>query len=104
MASDMERGLQQVIRNILNDIKVELGDEFDRNFERQGFFSEKWQRRKSPTRAGGAILVDALRLHPQRGRRDQRTWPLQSSGLQNRATACKPPNRARQGRTSGLYS
>ena len=40
MASDMEKGLQQVIRNILKDIKVELGDEFDRNFERQGFFSE----------------------------------------------------------------
>ena len=51
MASDMEKGLQQVIRNILKDIKVELGDEFDRNFERQGFFSEKWQRRKSPKRS-----------------------------------------------------
>ena len=62
MASDMEKGLQQVIRNILKDIKVELGDEFDRNFERQGFFSEKWQRRKSPTRPGGAILVDTGKL------------------------------------------
>ena len=58
----MEKGLQQVIRNILKDIKVELGDEFDRNFERQGFFSEKWQRRKSPTRPGGAILVDTGKL------------------------------------------
>lgn len=33
-------------------------DEFDRNFERQAFFSEAWQRRKSPTRPGGHILVD----------------------------------------------
>lgn len=50
--------MQRVIRNILKDIKVELTDEFDKNFERQGFFSEKWQRRKSPMRPGGAILVD----------------------------------------------
>ena len=65
MASDMEKGLQQVIRNILKDIKVELGDEFDRNFERQGFFSE----RKSPTRPGGAILVDTGKLR----------WSIKSS-------------------------
>ena len=62
MASDIETEMQRVIRNILKDIKVELTDEFDKNFERQGFFSEKWQRRKSPTRAGGAILVDTGKL------------------------------------------
>ena len=50
--------MQHVIRNILNDIRVDLSDEFDRNFERQGFFSEAWQRRKSPTRPGGSILID----------------------------------------------
>ena len=49
---------QHIIKNILSDIKVELADEFDRNFERQGFFSEAWQRRKSPTRPGGSILID----------------------------------------------
>lgn len=62
MASDIETEMQRVIRNILKDIKVELTDVFDKNFERQGFFSEKWQRRKSPTRAGGAILVDTGKL------------------------------------------
>lgn len=35
-----------------------MADEFDKNFERQAFFSEAWQRRKSPTRPGGHILVD----------------------------------------------
>lgn len=49
--------LTKVTRRILKDIKVELGDEFDQNFERQGFFSEKWQRRKSPIRGDGHILV-----------------------------------------------
>ncbi len=31
-------------------------------FERQAFFSEAWQRRKSPTRPGGSILIDTGRL------------------------------------------
>lgn len=48
--------LRKVVRRILSDIRVELGDEFDQNFERQGFFSEKWQRRKSPIRGDGHIL------------------------------------------------
>lgn len=48
----------RIIRNILRDIQVEMADEFDRNFERQAFFSQAWERRKSPTRPGGHILVD----------------------------------------------
>lgn len=56
--SDMTR----IIRNIFKDIRLELSDEFDRNFERQGFFSEAWQRRKSPTRPGGSILIDTGKL------------------------------------------
>ena len=55
----MTNNYDQIIKNILRDIQVELGDEFDQNFERQGFFSEKWTRRKSPTRPGGLILVDS---------------------------------------------
>ena len=47
-----------MVSRMLRDIRVDLGDEFDRNFERQGFFSEKWARRKSPLRPGGSILVD----------------------------------------------
>ena len=48
-----------IIKRILRDIAVELRDEFDKNFERQAFFSEAWQRRVSPTRPGGHILVDS---------------------------------------------
>lgn len=48
-----------IIKRILRDIAVELSDEFDKNFERQAFFSEAWQRRVSPTRPGGHILVDS---------------------------------------------
>lgn len=56
--SEMDRNTKAVIRRILSDIRVELGDEFDRNFERQAFFNDAWVRRKSPTRPGGTILVD----------------------------------------------
>lgn len=53
----MANNYDQIIKNILRDIQVEMTDEFDRNFERQAFFSEAWQRRKSPIRPNGHILV-----------------------------------------------
>lgn len=59
----MAENFQNIIRNILQDIRIELSDEFDQNFERQAFFSEKWQRRKSPIRnEGRAILTDTGQL------------------------------------------
>ena len=58
----MNQDIQKIIRNILSDIRVELSDEFDRNFERQAFFNEAWQRRSSPTRPGGSILIDTGKL------------------------------------------
>ncbi len=51
-----------IIRRILDDIQVDLSDEFDQNFERQAFFSKSWERRKSPTRKGGATLIDTGQL------------------------------------------
>ena len=54
--------MENIIRRILRDIQVDLADEFDRNFERQAFFSHAWERRKSPTRPGGHILVDTGQL------------------------------------------
>ena len=49
--------VQKIIKNILHDIQVELTDEFDQNFERQAFFSEAWQRRKSPIRNEGRAIL-----------------------------------------------
>lgn len=55
----MNEDVKKVVARILKDIQVEMSDEFDKNFERQAFFSEKWQRRKSPIRdEGRAILTD----------------------------------------------
>jgi phage gpG-like protein len=58
----MKGELALLVQQILKDIQVELADEFDRNFERQAFFSEAWQRRKSPIRQGRGLLVDTGRL------------------------------------------
>ncbi|WP_290069519.1 phage virion morphogenesis protein, partial [Muribaculum intestinale] len=56
--NDTDKAIRSIIRKIISDIKVWLGDEFDQNFERQAFFSQSWARRKSPTRPGGHMLVD----------------------------------------------
>ncbi len=59
----MDSEMRKVVARILKDIRVELGDEFDQNFERQAFFTEAWARRKSPMRnAGRAILADTGQL------------------------------------------
>ncbi len=57
----MNSGIQIIIRRILNDIGVELGDEFDRNFQREAFFSQAWQRHSSPRR-NSHVLVDTGQL------------------------------------------
>lgn len=52
----MDKAVRELFRRVLNDIRVEMGDEFDRNFERQAFFSQAWERRRSPLRKGRALL------------------------------------------------
>lgn len=59
---DIDSQVREVFRRVLKDIAVELGDEFDQNFERQAFFSRAWARRRSPTRPGGHLLVDTSEL------------------------------------------
>lgn len=46
ITKELEQKVKRFIRLTLKDISVELGSEFDRNFERQAFFNEKWARRK----------------------------------------------------------
>lgn len=55
----MTDNFTRTIKKILRDIQVELTDEFDRSFEREAFFSEAWERRRSPVRANGHLLVDS---------------------------------------------
>lgn len=66
----MNKDVQKLFQLIIKDIGMELGDEFDKNFERQAFFSEAWQRRKSPIRnEGRGILTDSGQLRSSIGKR-----------------------------------
>ena len=49
---------ENFINSTLNDIKVELLSEFDRNFERQAFFNQAWKKRSTPSAATRAILIN----------------------------------------------
>ncbi len=48
---------EQLKRNILSDMRVELSEEFDRNFERKAFFSKKWKQRANPNAKGSLLIV-----------------------------------------------
>ena len=43
--------------DILNDMRTELADEFDKNFDRKAFFTKKWKRRANPNAKGSLLMV-----------------------------------------------
>ena len=45
---------------LLNDIRIELSEEFDRNFERKAFFDRPWPKRKGKGR--GSLLLASGKL------------------------------------------
>ena len=45
-AKELERKVERFISLTLKDIGTKIGEEFDRNFEREAFFNEHWARRK----------------------------------------------------------
>lgn len=55
---NIENQLKEVFRLCLQDMQVELTDEFDRNFERKAFFAQPWQRRKGSHRSDKPLLMD----------------------------------------------
>jgi len=51
-----------LIKDFIRDLRVELTDEFDRNFERKGFFNEKWEETRLNNRRGSLLMrTGALR-------------------------------------------
>jgi phage gpG-like protein len=52
----------QFLHNFVTDLKVELSDEFDRNFERKAFFDQPWKDTRMPNRRGSLMMrTGALR-------------------------------------------
>lgn len=52
--------MEDLIKKILTDLKVELTEEFDRNFERKAFFSKPWPQRLLEGR--GSLLLQTGKL------------------------------------------
>jgi phage gpG-like protein len=46
----------KIFIKIINDLRVDLADEFDKNFERKAFFNDKWQDRQRNGK-GSLLLV-----------------------------------------------
>ncbi|MCD7926654.1 MAG: phage virion morphogenesis protein [Bacteroides sp.] len=57
ITSGLEKKIQRFISLTLKDIRVELAEEFDRNFEREAFFCDKWKRRKWNDDESRGLLV-----------------------------------------------
>ncbi|MBD5194611.1 MAG: hypothetical protein HDS87_02660 [Bacteroidales bacterium] len=53
--------------DILSDMRVELSDEFDRNFERKAFFSDKWKPRAHQYPRGSLLMVSGKMRSATRG-------------------------------------
>lgn len=51
----------QLLNNILSDMRVELSDLFDRNFEKKGFFDEKWKERQKEGKGSLLHVTGAMR-------------------------------------------
>lgn len=54
---ELQRRINLLIKETLKDIKVEALDEFDRNFEREAFFNDKWARRKYNDDESRGLLI-----------------------------------------------
>ena len=48
---------EQLKKNILVDMRVELTDEFDKNFDRKAFFTKKWKRRANSNAKGSLLMA-----------------------------------------------
>lgn len=53
--------------DILDDMRVELSDEFDRNFERKAFFSDKWKPRAHDYNRGSLLIVSSAMRRSAQG-------------------------------------
>ena len=57
ITDDLQRRINRLVRRTLDNIRVEAAEEFDRNFEREAFFTEKWARRKHNDDQSRGLLV-----------------------------------------------
>lgn len=57
IAKELKRKVERFVSLTLKDIGTEIGEEFDRNFEREAFFNEHWARRKFSDDESRGLLI-----------------------------------------------
>ena len=51
------RTAEQLKTDIISDMRVELAEQFDKNFTRNAFFTNKWKKRRNPKATGSLLVV-----------------------------------------------
>lgn len=69
----------ELISNILNDIKVDLLEEYDKNFTRKAYFADKWRRAGKYTGKGSLLIKSSALRRSIRARVSGRAVILSSS-------------------------
>lgn len=68
-----------LFKNILNDVKVDLTDEFHRNFERKAFFDRPWKKTKHANARGSLMMRSGALRRSIRGTIEGKTIKWSSS-------------------------
>lgn len=55
------KSTEEILSKILNDLRVELADEFNKNFERKAFFNDKWKDRQREDKGSLLLVTGKLR-------------------------------------------
>lgn len=48
--------LEKIVENLINDVRINLDDEFDQNFERKAFFDQPWAPTKMANNRGSLMM------------------------------------------------
>ena len=71
--------LKDFYKQIIEDTAVKLTEEFDRNFERKGFFDKKWKQNTLQNRRGSLMMRSGNLRNSIQCRRDQNSISWRSS-------------------------
>ena len=96
--------MHPLIKNILSDLRVEVLDEFNRNFTRKAFFDRPWPARQMDTGRGTLLLVSghmrrSLRCTASRG--SLYFWAMYYKNVPAKGATGK--SAARKSRTAEYY-
>lgn len=52
--------MDNLVQNIVRDVRTELAEEFDRNFQRKAFFDQPWPKTRFPNKRGSMMMRSGM--------------------------------------------